>query len=190
MKEITKEIVIREMTWDDLDQVVAIENENFSVPWTETGFFTYLMRSDALFLVAAEALDPEELESEEPESEESESEALDPENLETEEFETEENAERILGYCGIIMAADEGDITNVSVKKDLQGQGIGTMLIQELVSQTEKMGIQTIFLEVRKSNAAALALYEKQGFERMGVRKNYYTDPTEDAITMSRKLSH
>ena len=65
MKEITKEIVIREMTWDDLDQVVAIENENFSVPWTETGFFTYLMRSDALFLVAAEALDPAELESEE-----------------------------------------------------------------------------------------------------------------------------
>lgn len=145
----------REMTWDDLEQVVEIENENFSVPWTETGFFTYLMRSDALFLVA--------------------------EN---------EEEELVAGYIGIIMAADEGDITNVSVKKELQGQGIGTMLLQELASRTKEMGIKKIFLEVRKSNVAALALYEKQGFERMGVRKNYYTDPIEDAITMCRKLSH
>lgn len=148
-------MTVREMTWDDLEQVVEIENENFSVPWTETGFFTYLMRSDALFLVAED-----------------------------------EEQEQVVGYCGIIMAADEGDITNVSVKKELQGQGIGTMLIQELVSRTKEMEIEKIFLEVRESNAAALALYEKQGFERMGVRKNYYTDPLEDAITMCRKLSH
>lgn len=148
-------MTVREMTWDDLEQVVEIENENFSVPWTETGFFTYLMRSDALFLVA--------------------------EN---------EEEELVAGYIGIIMAADEGDITNVSVKKELQGQGIGTMLLQELASRTKEMGIEKIFLEVRKSNVAALALYEKQGFERMGVRKNYYTDPIEDAITMCRKLSH
>ena len=134
---------------------MEIENENFSVPWTETGFFTYLMRSDALFLVA--------------------------EN---------EEEELVAGYIGIIMAADEGDITNVSVKKELQGQGIGTMLLQELASRTKEMGIEKIFLEVRESNVAALALYEKQGFERMGVRKNYYTDPIEDAITMCRKLSH
>lgn len=148
-------MTVREMTWDDLEQVVEIENENFSVPWTETGFFTYLMRSDALFLVA--------------------------EN---------EEEELVAGYIGIIMAADEGDITNVSVKKELQGQGIGTMLLQELASRTKEMGIEKIFLEVRESNVAALALYEKQGFERMGVRKNYYTDPIEDAITMCRKLSH
>lgn len=148
-------MTVREMTWDDLEQVVEIENENFSVPWTETGFFTYLMRSDALFLVAEK-----------------------------------EEEEQVAGYIGIIMAADEGDITNVSVKKELQSQGIGTMLIQELASRTKEMGVEKIFLEVRESNAVALALYEKQGFERMGVRKNYYTDPVEDAITMCRKLSH
>lgn len=148
-------MTVREMTWDDLEQVVEIENENFSVPWTETGFFTYLMRSDALFLVAEK-----------------------------------EEEEQVAGYIGIIMAADEGDITNVSVKKELQSQGIGTMLIQELASRTKEMGVEKIFLEVRESNAVALALYEKQGFERMGVRKNYYKDPVEDAITMCRKLSH
>lgn len=143
---------IREMTWDDLDQVVAIENENFSAPWTETGFFTYLMREDALFLVA-------------------------------------EEDEEILGYCGVIMAVDEGDITNVSVKKEMQGQGIGTELLKKLIVQTGEKGVHTLFLEVRESNQPALALYEKQGFVRMGIRKNYYTDPVEDGITMSRKDS-
>lgn len=148
-------MIVREMTWDDLDQVMIIENENFSVPWTEAGFFTYLMRSDALFLVAEE-----------------------------------EDEEEIAGYCGIIMAADEGDITNVSVKEELQGQGIGTMMVKELETRVKALGIQKIFLEVRKSNAPAIALYEKQGFKHMGVRKNYYSDPVEDAITMCRNLSH
>lgn len=144
---------IREMTWDDLDQVMVIERENFSVPWTEMGFFTYLMREDALFLVA------------------------------------EDEEENILGYCGVIIAIDEGDITNVSVKKELQGKGIGKALVQALITQTVSRGVHTLFLEVRESNAGALALYEKMGFEYMGVRKNYYTDPVEDGITMSRKHS-
>lgn len=144
---------VREMTMFDLDQVMVIENENFSVPWTETGFFTYLMREDALFLVA------------------------------------EDEDENVVGYCGVIMAIDEGDITNVSVKKELQGQGIGKALLQELIQQTVSRGVHTLFLEVRESNAGALALYEKQGFTRMGVRKNYYSDPVEDGITMSRKHS-
>lgn len=146
-------MIIREMTWDDLNQVMVIERENFSVPWTETGFFTYLMREDALFLVA------------------------------------EDDDENILGYCGVIIAVDEGDITNVSVKKDKQGQGIGSALVKELITKTVSRGVRTLFLEVRKSNAAAQALYEKMGFVHMGIRKNYYTDPVEDGITMSRKHS-
>lgn len=143
---------IREMTFEDLDQVMEIENENFTVPWTAEGFFTYLLRMDALFLVA-------------------------------------EEEEKILGYCGVIMAADEGDITNVSVKKEQQGCGIGKELVTELIQRTKEQGVTALFLEVRESNQAALGLYEKMGFERMGVRKGYYTDPTEDAITMSRKYS-
>jgi len=144
---------VREMTWDDLDQVMVIEKENFSVPWTEMGFFTYLMREDALFLVA------------------------------------EDEEEQVLGYCGVIIAMDEGDITNVSVKKELQGRGIGKALVQEMIERTVARGVHTLFLEVRESNQAAIALYEKQGFERMGIRKKYYTDPVEDGITMSRQHS-
>lgn len=200
---------IREMTWADLDQVMVIENENFSVPWTETGFFTYLMRSDALFLVAEEEdcapadeetvdfeqeeTDYEAFESETCQRKESEVGDADSEEVDFEDSEYEEEYEdcgTIVGYCGIIMAADEGDITNVSVKKEYQGQGIGAALVSELQNRVKELGIQKIFLEVRKSNAPALALYEKQGFEHMGIRKNYYSDPVEDAITMCRNLSH
>lgn len=145
-------MTVREMTLDDLDQVMVIEKENFSVPWTEEGFFTYLLRMDALFLAA------------------------------------EENGE-ILGYCGVIMAADEGDITNVSVRKNRQGQGIGKALVEELIRRTQEIGICALFLEVRAGNRPAISLYQKMGFESMGVRKGYYTNPTEDAITMSRKYS-
>ena len=145
-------MTIREMTFEDLDQVMIIERENFSVPWTEEGFFTYLLRMDALFLVA-------------------------------------EEADQVLGYCGVIMAADEGDITNVSVKKDCQGRGIGSALVTELIQRTGQAGINTLFLEVRAGNRTARSLYEKMGFEHMGIRKDYYTNPTEDAVTMSRKYS-
>lgn len=58
-----------------------------------------------------------------------------------------------------------------------------------MIKRTGEMGINTIFLEVRESNQPAIVLYEKMGFEHMGVRKGYYSDPTEDAITMSRKYS-
>lgn len=145
-------MTIREMTFEDLDQVMIIERENFSVPWTEEGFFTYLLRMDALFLVA-------------------------------------EEADQVLGYCGVIMAADEGDITNVSVRKDCQGRGIGSALVTELIQRTGQAGINTLFLEVRAGNRTARSLYEKMGFEHMGIRKDYYTNPTEDAVTMSRKYS-
>lgn len=143
-------IQIREMQIDDLEQVMPIEEENFSVPWTETGFFTYLLRSDAMFLAA------------------------------------EEEGE-VLGYCGVLLVLDEGDITSVSVKKNRHREGIGKLLIEALIQKTGREGVGVLHLEVRQSNAAAIALYEKMGFVRDGLRKNYYEAPTEDAVLMSRR---
>lgn len=143
-------MIIREMQLDDLEQVMVIENELFSVPWTENGFFSFLLREDALFLVA-------------------------------------EEEGKILGYCGVLMVLDEGDITNVAVDKKQQGRGIGKKLIQHLIRVTGQAGVTTLHLEVRQSNAAAIALYEGQGFEKAGVRKNYYESPAEDGILMCRK---
>jgi ribosomal-protein-alanine N-acetyltransferase len=94
--------------------------------------------------------------------------------------------ENILGYIGLILAADEGDITNVSVAPKAKGHGIGTKLLQVLLNQADKRGVQKIFLEVRKSNTVASRLYQQAGFRKIGIRKNYYSDPAEDADLMCR----
>lgn len=140
-------IEIREMQFDDLEGVMKIENVNFSTPWTETGFFTFLIRDDTLFLVAAEE-------------------------------------DHIVGYCGIVMAQEEGDITNVSVAKDVQNRGIGQRLMEELLIRTKEKGIQKIFLEVRESNQKAIHVYEKIGFKQISIRKNYYESPVENGLVM------
>lgn len=145
-------IEIRQMQLDDLEQVMEIENENFSVPWTETGFFTFLIREDTLFLVAQEG-------------------------------------EKILGYCGVVMVQDEGDITNVAVKKNRQNQGVGKKLMEELVKYTEQEGVTRLFLEVRASNEPAIHLYQNMGFVQTGIRKNYYEEPREDGIMMMRECA-
>lgn len=142
-------MIIREMQIDDLDQVMPIEEELFSVPWSSVGFFSFLLRDDALFLVA-------------------------------------EDRGEILGYCGVLMVLDQGDIVNVGVKSERQRQGVGRKLLNALIRKTEEKGVASLYLEVRAGNQAAISLYESLGFCRLGVRKGYYEEPKEDGITMCR----
>ena len=94
---------------------------------------------------------------------------------------------KILGYCGLLMVLDEGDITNVAVRRDRQREGIGRFLIDSLIRFAAEQGVTTIHLEVRAGNETAKRLYERAGFVVDGLRKNYYSDPVEDAILMTRK---
>lgn len=94
----------------------------------------------------------------------------------------------MLGYVGMWSSLDEGEITNVSVAKYTQGYGIGTLLMKELLLQAAERDLFQCILEVRKSNARAIHLYEKMGFTSMGVRKNFYEDPKEDAIVMGLQI--
>lgn len=100
-----------------------------------------------------------------------------------------EEGGQILGYCGVILVAPEGDITNVSVSLESRGKGAGKALVQEMLRRTEAAGVDTLFLEVRKSNAVAISLYSRQGFAEIGIRKNYYEKPVEDALIMSRSVT-
>lgn len=95
----------------------------------------------------------------------------------------EKNGE-ILGYLGLWQSFEEADITNVAVKTSARRQGVATALMEEVRRQAEKRGITALTLEVRKSNAAAIALYEKQGFYSVGIRPHFYDMPTEDAVIM------
>lgn len=90
-----------------------------------------------------------------------------------------------VGYVGCQTVLDEGYITNVAVSPDCRRQGIGRALIAELTERAKRAGLAFVTLEVRASNAPALALYEGAGFRRVGVRKNFYTAPAEDAVLMT-----
>ncbi|MBQ0001849.1 MAG: ribosomal protein S18-alanine N-acetyltransferase [Clostridiales bacterium] len=93
---------------------------------------------------------------------------------------------KILGYMGLITVLDEADVTNVAVRRDRQREGIGQFLVSSMIRLAEDMGINMIHLEVRVGNETAIRLYERLGFKRDGLRKNYYTDPVEDALLMTR----
>ena len=95
--------------------------------------------------------------------------------------------EEVLGYCGAYTVLDEADINQVAVRESSRRQGIGKKLLEELLRQLEMQGIRTVTLEVRKSNSAAIALYESLGFVLEGQRKNFYEKPTEDAWIMWKR---
>lgn len=95
---------------------------------------------------------------------------------------------RVLGYVGMMYVLDEGYISNVAVAPEARRQGIGRDLVKELMARAAVLGLAFVTLEVRCSNAAAIALYEKQGFVPVGKRKNYYDFPREDAILMTHFL--
>ena len=93
---------------------------------------------------------------------------------------------RTAGYVGCQTVLDEGYITNVAVSPDFRRQGIARALIAELTAKAGENKLAFVTLEVRESNLAARRLYEKNGFETVGKRKNYYEKPAEDAILMSK----
>lgn len=95
-----------------------------------------------------------------------------------------EEDENILGYCGLWEVAGEGQITNVCVAPDHRGKNVATEMLQELLSEAEKLDVEATTLEVRVSNEPAIKLYEKLGFEDAGIRKGFYSHPKEDAMIM------
>ena len=94
----------------------------------------------------------------------------------------------LLGYVGMMYVLDEGYISNVAVSPKFRRQGIADALIAELVKRAEELELSFVTLEVRSSNDAARALYSKHGFSDVGIRKNYYNFPKEDAILMTKNM--
>ena len=92
---------------------------------------------------------------------------------------------RVLGYVGLMYVLDEGYISNVAVHPDARRQGIGDTLIDALAAKAAELELAFLTLEVRQSNAPAIALYAKHGFHPVGKRKNYYEAPKEDAVLMT-----
>ena len=144
-------MIFREMLVEDLDQVMEIEEDLFSVPWTREGFLTYLMKKDTMFFVV-------------------------------------EEKEKILGFCSMMTVLDEGDILNVAVRRDRQKEGIGQFLVDSILRMADMQGIRLVHLEVREGNRTARRLYERLGFKEDGLRRNYYEDPVENAVLMTKEM--
>ena len=102
-------------------------------------------------------------------------------------FVAEESGE-ILGYCGFLYVLDEAEIPNVCVKATARKRGIGKQMMSVLVEEAARLGIAMLFLEVRESNVAARTLYKSLGFAEDGIRKNFYEQPVENAVLMSKTL--
>lgn len=137
----------RRMEEKDLDQVVVIEKDTFSMPWSREDFLSSINHPSHIYVVASQ------------------------DNV-------------IYGYCGMWGIVGEGQINNVAVKKEFQGKGIGLSLVQFLLEEGYKQGLEVFTLEVRESNLSAIHVYEKVGFENVGIRKNFYDKPKENAVIM------
>lgn len=96
---------------------------------------------------------------------------------------------QVTGYCGIYLAADEGELTNIAVATGFRRRNIACQLLDTALPQAFAKGAGRIYLEVRRSNAPAISLYEKYGFSVAGIRKGFYQFPQEDALVMMKEFA-
>ena len=151
------------MTLQDVSAVAAIEKMCFSLPWSEQSLIDSVKREDTMFLVCEE---------------------FDEKNSD----DTGDENSNIVGYIGMYLSFDEGDITNVAVSPAHRKKGYGEALVSKAKELAKEKQLEMILLEVRVSNAPAISLYKKMGFEELGIRKNFYEHPVEDAIIMKCPL--
>ena len=96
---------------------------------------------------------------------------------------------KVLGYVGSQMSPPEADVMNLAVSPEARRQGLGEKLMKALCTALGEKQIESLSLEVRASNEAAIALYMKLGFVQDGRRKEYYVNPREDALILRKELN-
>ena len=109
-------------------------------------------------------------------------------NNETSLFLVAKEENEVIGYIGMSIVIDEGYIFNVAVRESYRNKGVATALINELVTYGKKNNFSFITLEVRESNLPAISLYSKFVFIKAGERKDYYSNPKENAILLTKYL--
>ena len=94
------------------------------------------------------------------------------------------SGETVIAYGGMLTVLDEGQITNIATHPDHRRRGLAHEVLSALLCEARARDIAFVTLEARESNEAAIALYQKLGFEVVGKRSHFYTQPTEDALIM------
>ena len=146
-------ITIRRATAGDIPALCALEEECFSLPWSERSFSDFFALPYTVAYIASVKA---------------------------------ETGNAVCGYAGMYALSGDGDITNIAVSEKFRRQGIGSALLCALGRYA---GVNRLLLEVRASNIAARALYEKYGFKTDCIRRGFYSHPPEDAILMSLNVT-
>ena len=97
--------------------------------------------------------------------------------------------QEVVGFINLGIVLDEANVNNIAVKKGYRRLGIGKALMTAAVDYCRAHRLSLLMLEVRRSNLPAIALYEQFGFQSVGIRKRFYTDPDEDALLMNKLIS-
>lgn len=95
----------------------------------------------------------------------------------------------LCGYAGLMAVTGEATVQTLAVDVAHRGRGVGGLLLSALLAEAERRGVSAVWLEVRTDNDAAIALYDRYGFERAGVRRGYYDGGRADALLMRRRVA-
>jgi ribosomal-protein-alanine N-acetyltransferase len=156
-------VTLRPMTVADLPDVMRLEEELFAPDtWTEAMYRDELSRSDTRYYVVAEF------------------------DLSGDEDEPVDGPPVVVGYGGLIAYDDEAHVATLGVTGALQGEGIGSMLLDDLLAEADRRS-PVVLLEVRADNETAQQLYRRRGFTEIGRRRGYYQPSGADAVIMKRK---
>lgn len=194
------DVALRRMRADDIPQVIEIEREAFSAGWVGTPFRRELNSRYCRFLVAyqiePDPADPNTMQSENGSEAMA---ALAPDSslwsrmvsgVKSALRIAPDTREDLAGYVGIWLQGDQAHITEIAVREQLRGRGIGELLIIGTLHVAYERGMEEVTLEARVSNLIAQRLYDKYGFNAAGIRKNYYADNKEDAVIMTTDRIH
>ena len=182
------DVSLRRLQTEDIEQVIEIEREAFSPLWITTPFKRELNNRYACYLVACDS--PEHVE---------EPVGSGPEEAKSLWSRVISGAQRLVpssqgegvapapiaGYVSVWYQGEEAHITEIAVREERRGNGIGELLLIGSMREAVKYGATVMTLEARVSNFIAQRLYEKYGFKDVGTRKAYYSDNREDAVIMT-----
>ncbi len=180
------------MTLDDIAQVMEVEQQSFPTIWPPTAFKREIQQNRrGRYLVAVRRREGASQGEEEPPLIRSQPGGLGRlvgglrHILDGEETPPEERNELVVGFVGVWLQIEEAHIVTLAVRDDYRRRGVGELLLITIIETARLAGQEVVTLECRVSNAAALRLYEKYGFRRVGIRSRYYSDDQEDAYALS-----
>lgn len=191
------DIALRRMRADDIPQVIEIEQEAFSPGWVGTPFRRELNSRYTRFLVAYHLDDRT---GGDPQARANRPEAGSGDASLWGRMLTgvrsalgmgrDPDTDYLAGYVGIWLQGDQAHITEIAVREEQRGNGIGELLMIGTLRVAYEQGLDEVTLEARVSNFVAQRLYDKYGFNEAGIRRNYYADNREDAVIMTTDPIH